>query len=130
MKMRTPLSSVRGLGSAKEGTGHFWHQRVTSMASIPLTLFLVVAFVYLNGASYEEAKAFLGSPVVAVLMVATVITMAYHMCIGVQVVIEDYLHTHGVKVLALLLSRFAHVLVAVASVYAILRIGITVGMAA
>lgn len=122
MKMRTPLSSVRGLGSAKEGTGHFWHQRVTSMASIPLTLFLVVVFVYLNGASYEEAKAFLGSPVVAVLMVATIITMTYHMCIGVQVVIEDYIHNEWAKLLTLMANTFFCFLVALGCIFFVLKL--------
>ena len=130
MSLRSPLSRVLGLGSAKAGTEHWWAQRVSAVALLLLGIWFAVALTQLSLGSYEDVVGFIAAPLNTVLLILLSASLAYHSYLGVQVVIEDYLHTHGVKVLALLLSRFAHVLVAVASVYAILRIGITVGMAA
>jgi succinate dehydrogenase / fumarate reductase membrane anchor subunit len=90
--MRTPLSRARGLGSAKKGTHHFWMQRVTALANIPLTLFLVAALVVHAGADYQTMTAFLGNPFVGVVMLLLVVSAIYHMRLGLQVVIEDYIH--------------------------------------
>ncbi|MBP0573761.1 succinate dehydrogenase, hydrophobic membrane anchor protein, partial [Mycobacterium tuberculosis] len=88
--MRTPLGRVRGLGSAKEGTGHFLAQRLTSIALVPLTFFLVITAVGLVGAPYERVVAVLSSPVVSILLLASLLAGIYHMKIGMQVIVEDY----------------------------------------
>lgn len=124
MSLRTPLGRVLGLGSAKGGTEHWWAQRVSAAALVLLGLWFAVALTGLPLGDHAAVVAFIGAPVNAVLLILLAATLAYHSFLGVQVVIEDYVHAHGSKVLLLTLSRFAHVLLAVASVYAILRIGI------
>lgn len=123
MSMRTPLSRVRGLGSAKDGTEHFWRQRVTAAANVPLAIFLVILFISLVGAPYETVAARLGSPVVAIPLLLAVISMCYHMRIGMQVVIEDYVHGENAKLVALLLNVFFTFAVGALSVFAILKLG-------
>ncbi|MEM8816272.1 MAG: succinate dehydrogenase, hydrophobic membrane anchor protein [Pseudomonadota bacterium] len=125
MSLRSPLSRVLGLGSAKGGTEHWWGQRVSAVALLLLGLWFAVALAHLHVADYADVVAFVAMPLHTVLLILLAATLAYHSYLGVQVVIEDYVHSHGTRVLILMLSRFAHVLVAVVSVYAILRIGIT-----
>ena len=124
MSLRSPLGRVLGLGTAKDGTAHWWGQRVSGAALALLGLWFAVALATMPGFSHAEAVAFIGRPVNAVLLLLLSVTMAYHSLLGVQVVIEDYVHGHGLKILALVLSRFAHVVLAVAAVFAILKIGI------
>jgi succinate dehydrogenase / fumarate reductase membrane anchor subunit len=116
---------VLGLGSAKEGTEHWWSQRISAAALVLLGLWFAVALVRLDVAAYADVVAFIATPLNAVLLILLAATMAYHSWLGVQVVIEDYIHAPTAKIVLLTLSRFLHVLVAVASIYAILRIGIT-----
>lgn len=123
MSLRSPLGNVLGLGSAKDGTGHWWAQRVSGIALVMLGLWFVWSLASLEGLAYGNVVMFIGSPVNAVLLILLCVTVAYHSYLGVQVVIEDYVHAHGLKVASLILSRFAHVVVAVASVYSILSIG-------
>ncbi len=123
MSLRTPLGRVLGLGSAKEGTDHWWGQRVSGVAMALLGLWFAVSLVSLEGLAYGNVIAFIAQPLNGVLMTLLCITVAYHSYLGIQVVIEDYVHGPALKVASLVLSRFAHVLVAVASVYSILRIG-------
>ena len=125
MSLRTPLGRVLGLGSAKDGTEHWWAQRVSAAALVLLGLWFAVALTGLPLADHAAVVGFIGAPLNAVLLILLAATLAYHSFLGVQVVIEDYVHAHGAKVVLLTLSRFAHILLAVASVYAILRIGIT-----
>jgi succinate dehydrogenase / fumarate reductase membrane anchor subunit len=125
MSLRTPLGTVLGLGSAREGTGHFWGQRVSGMGLLIVGLWFVYSMLTLPGFSHAEATTFIGAPLNAVMLLLLVVTLAYHSSLGVQVVIEDYVHAHGVKLAALILSRFAHTFLAVAAVYAIIKIGLS-----
>ncbi|WP_273726358.1 succinate dehydrogenase, hydrophobic membrane anchor protein [Brucella gallinifaecis] len=120
--MRTPLGKVRGLGSAKEGTGHFWFQRMSAVALVPLVLFFIGLVISLHGASYAEVKAVLAQPFTALVMALFVLTGVYHMRLGMQVIIEDYIHGEGLKVLLVMLNTFFTVVVGVACVYAILKL--------
>jgi succinate dehydrogenase / fumarate reductase, membrane anchor subunit len=122
MSMRTPLGKVRGLGSAKDGTEHFWRQRVTALANVPLMLFLIYVVVNLVGASHAEAAAFLKSPLVAILLLAMVISGLVHMRLGMQVIIEDYLPDEGKKVLALIANTFFTGVIGIACVWAIAKV--------
>ena len=124
MSLRSPLGQVLGLGTAKDGTTHWWGQRVSGAALAILGLWFAISLATLPGLHYGEAVAFIGKPVNAVLLLLLTATMAYHSYLGVQVVIEDYVHAHGLKVFSLILSRFAHVFLAVAAVFAILKLGI------
>ena len=120
--MRTPLSRVRGLGSAKKGTEHFFMQRVTALANIPLTLFLVGALVVHAGADYTTMAAFLGNPLVGVVMLLLIVSATYHMKLGLQVVIEDYVHGEATKLLAIIANQFFALTIAVACSLAVLKL--------
>ena len=124
MSLRTPLGQVLGRGSAKDGTGHFFGQRVSGVGLLLLGLWFACSLATLPGFSHAEAIAFIGAPLNGVLLLLLVITLAYHSQLGVQVVIEDYVHGHGMKLASLVISRFAHSFLAVAAVYAIIKIGL------
>ena len=121
MSLKTPLGRVLGLGSAGEGTGHWWSQRVTAAALVPLALWFAASLVFAESLDRTALAAWLASPLNAVLMLLLTGTLIYHSKLGVQVVIEDYVDG-SLKVLALLLSRFVHVFLGVAAFYAILRV--------
>jgi succinate dehydrogenase / fumarate reductase, membrane anchor subunit len=120
--MRTPMRRVRGLGAAHSGTGHFWHQRVTSVAGIPLTIALVVIVTALLGRSHAAVVQILGSPFVAITMLLFVINTAYHMWIGMQEIILDYVHGDILKLVSLMANTFFVFAIALASIYAILKL--------
>lgn len=122
MAMRTPLKNVRHLGSAKEGADHFWKQRVTGVANLVLGIFLVYLIVSLVGADHATVKRTLASPLVAVPLVLLVISSAIHMRLGMQVIIEDYVHGEFRKVMLLMLNSFFAIIVAAASIFAILKL--------
>ena len=122
--MRTPLSRVRGLGSAKTGTRDFWIQRLTAVANVPLALFLIALLVALAGADYVTVRSYLGNPMVAIPMLLLVLSGTWHMRIGMKVILEDYIHNEGPKVVSLALNNFFSAAIAIAGVYAVLKIGI------
>lgn len=124
MSLRTPLGRVLGLGAAKDGTEHWWGQRVSAVALALLGLWFVGSLAGLDSIDYATATAFVAEPLNAVLLLLLCVTMAYHSHLGVQVVVEDYVHAPALKIATLVASRFAHVLAAVLMVYAILRIGL------
>lgn len=122
MKFRAPLANVRGLGSAKEGTQHFYAQRLTAIALVPLSLWFVFRLLSVVGADYETALARLGSPLDTLLLVAFLVATFHHAQLGLQVVIEDYVHTRWLKLAGLVSLKLAAVLLGAASVLAALRI--------
>jgi succinate dehydrogenase / fumarate reductase membrane anchor subunit len=122
MSMRTPLGRVLGFGSAKSGTEDFWLQRLTAIASIPLTIAGLVLVISLTGRSYPGVKQILASPLVAVLLMLFVLANVLHMKIGVQIVIEDYVYDKNTKLTLLMLNIFFAWAIGLACFYAILKI--------
>lgn len=122
--LATDRNRVRGLGSAKAGTKHFWHQRVSAVALIPLTLFFIVTLIKLSGANYQAALGTVGRPFFALVLIGFVLAGAYHMRLGMQVVIEDYIHGEVTKLVLLMFNTFFSAFVALASLYAIVRISL------
>ncbi len=120
--MRTPMGRVRGLGSAKDGFHHWWMQRLTAVALVPLVLWFVVSVAGMAGMDHAAAVAWIGSPAVTVLLVLLIAATFWHAQLGVQVVIEDYVHGEGCKLAALIAVKFAAVLLAVATIVAVLRL--------
>lgn len=122
MKFRTPLSAVRGLGSAKEGTHHFWWQRLTAIALIPLMLWFVTSLVVYTGADYATVVQWVHSPLVSALLLLLIISVFYHAQLGIQVVLEDYVHGEWLKLSTLIAVKFGLLLLGMASAVAVLRI--------
>lgn len=124
MTIQTPLGRVRGLGSAKSGTEHFWHQRLTAAALVPLTLWFVWVVARYAGAPHVDVVAALANPINAALMLLFVVAGLYHMALGLRVVVEDYITVKGAKFALLFLVNFAAFAIAMVSVVAVLRIAI------
>lgn len=123
MSMRTQLSKVRGLGSAKGGTLHFWQQRLTALALVPLVIFFTGLVVVLAGADYATAKEIMASPIVVILFGLFVIAGVMHMRLGMHVVIEDYVHSEGLKVLAIAGNTLVSCAIGFACLFAVLKLG-------
>ena len=122
MSLKTPLGRVAGLGSAKEGTGHWWAQRLTAVALVPLS-FLFVVFVFaFAGADHARTVALMGSPLVAVVMLLFIVAGFYHMKLGMQVVIEDYVQHEGAKTVLLVGLSLGSVALGTAAVFAVLKL--------
>jgi len=123
MSLKSPLGKVLGNGSAKNGTGHWWSQRVTAVGLVVLGLWFAVELISLDSFDYQSMTVFLSSPYNAVLLILLVGTLMYHSMLGVQVVIEDYVHHGSLKVVSLMLIKFAHVLAGALGVFSVLRAG-------
>ena len=122
MSLRSPIGRVLGLGAAKEGFSHWWLQRVTSVALVLLGLWFVFALLRMPTFQYEFVVAWIAMPLNAVLLLLLIGTLVYHSQLGVQVVVEDYVHHHGLKIATMMLLTFAHVAVAALAIFAVLRI--------
>jgi succinate dehydrogenase / fumarate reductase, membrane anchor subunit len=122
MSLRSPLSRVLGLGSAKDGTAHWWAQRVTAVALVPLTLWFVFSLLSLPDFEYETVRTWLSVPITGFLSVLLVGVMSYHSYLGTIVIIEDYVISSGMKVLSLMTLRFLYVLAGGAAMFAIFRV--------
>ena len=125
MSLRTPLGRVLGLGTAKDGTAHFMAQRVSAIALVLLGCWFMYAMFTIESMAYLEVMRFVAAPLNSVLLSLLCVTGAYHSYLGVQVIVEDYVHAHGLKLMSLIASRFVHIFLAIASVYAVLQIGLT-----
>ena len=122
MSLQTDLGKVRGLGSAKEGVRHWWAQRLTALALVPLVLWFVAAIAGLAGADIGPVRAWIAEPVTSVLLVVLIAVTFHHMQLGMQVVIEDYVHVEWLKITSIVLVKFASILLAVAAGFAVLKI--------
>jgi len=121
---RTELARVRGLGAAKEGVHHWWMQRVSAIALVPLTLWFAIAVIGLVGADHAVFVAWVRSPMSAILLVLLLVATFYHAALGLQVVIEDYIHREGMRLAALLIMRFLCIVFAVRGIFAILKMAL------
>ncbi len=122
MSMRSPLGRARGLGSAKSGTQHWWAQRLTALALVPLTIWFVIAMVAATGSDYASARVFIGNPITAVMLILLLVATFHHAQLGLQVVIEDYVHTKPVEIALLLIIKSAAIVLALAAIFAVLSI--------
>lgn len=120
--METPLKQVRGLGPAGSGTEHFWRQRLTAIANVPLALGFIILLLMLLGKDPASARAVLAHPFVAIPMLLFIVSGVIHMKIGMQVIIEDYIHGDGVKLIALALNTFFAIAIGAASAFAVLKL--------
>lgn len=123
--MRTTVRQVRHLGSAKSGTHHVWHMRLTSFALVPLTIGFVWIILSLVGKDYNTVRTALGSPAIAIVMLLFLLTGVYHMMLGMQTIIEDYVHGVHAKTWSLMGNTFFSICVGLACVYAVLRLSFT-----
>ena len=121
-QIRTPLARVRGLGSAKEGTDHFWRQRVTGVANLILVVFAVFLVLRLVGTNYETARDILSSPLVTIALGMLILSGVIHMRLGMQTVIEDYIHAEGLKIVLLMLNTFFAIAVGATCILAVLKL--------
>jgi succinate dehydrogenase / fumarate reductase, membrane anchor subunit len=124
MSLQSPLGKVRGLGSAKEGVSHWWYQRLTAIALAPLSIFFVWLCLRLINADFNEVRATIANPIIAVLLISFLISLYYHGQLGLQVIIEDYIHHRPTEMTLLIVVKFASFLLAIASVLAIARIAL------
>ena len=120
--IRTPLARVRGHGTAKSGTSHFWHQRVTAIANIPLTIAAIIILITLLGRNQAAVAQILGSPAIAIIMLLFLTSITIHMRIGMAVIIEDYVHDESTKLALLMANTFFTIVVGLAAVYGILKL--------
>ena len=121
-RMSTPLSRVRGLGAARSGTEAFWRQRLTAVANVPLTIAFVFIVISLLGRNHAAVVQILGAPLIAVILMLFILSITTHMRIGMQVIIEDYVHEEPMRIILIMLNIFFTYAVALASAYGILKL--------
>jgi len=124
MSIRTPLARVRGLGAAKDGTHHWWLQRVTAVILIPLILWFIISLLSISRADYATFQLWLSNPIRAGLLVTLLVAMFYHASLGMQVIYEDYVRPEGAKIAALLVTQFILFLLGAISVIAVLKVAL------
>jgi succinate dehydrogenase / fumarate reductase membrane anchor subunit len=122
--MRTPLARVKGLGASGHGVEHWWLHRMTAVSNIPLIISFVIIVASLAGSTYEEALAIVSHPLVAIVLILAVLSVTNHMRIGMQLPIEDYVHQKGYKLALLIANNFYAVVIAVACLYAIVKVSL------
>ena len=122
VSMRTPLARAKGLGPAHHGAGHWWIHRMTAVSNVPLVLAFVIIVASLAGRSHAEAVSIVSHPAVAILLLLCIVSVTNHMRMGVQIIIEDYVHDRGWKIAALIANTFYAVVIAVACLWAVLKI--------
>lgn len=121
--LRAPLARARGLGSAKDGFHHWWLQRLTALVMIPLGVWFVLQFIsQLAGAERADVAAWLENPFVAIALVVFLVAMLIHAKLGIQTVLEDYVHTHTRKIVLLLINQFLFIGLAIVSVFAVVKL--------
>jgi succinate dehydrogenase / fumarate reductase, membrane anchor subunit len=125
-RMSTPLARVRGLGAARSGTEHFWHQRLTAIANVPLVIAFVFIAIALLGRNHAAVVQILGSPLIAVILLLFILSITTHMRIGMQVIIEDYVHDEGTKLVLLIGNTFFAIAVGLACAFALLMLSFKV----
>ena len=125
VSMRTPLARVKGLGAAGHGVEHWWLHRVTAVSNVPLVIAFVIIVAALAGSpSYQEAIAVISHPLIAIILILAVISVTNHMRLGMQIIIEDYVHDKGYKIAAVIANTFYAVVIAVACLYGLLKVGL------
>jgi succinate dehydrogenase / fumarate reductase membrane anchor subunit len=122
--MRTPLARAKGLGPAGHGAGHWWIHRMTAVSNIPLVIAFVIIVASLAGRSYEEAILIVSHPLISILLILAVISVTNHMRLGMQIIIEDYVHDRGWKIMALIANNFYAAVIAVACLYGLIKVGL------
>jgi succinate dehydrogenase / fumarate reductase membrane anchor subunit len=124
ISMRTPLARVKGLGAAGHGAEHWWLHRMTAVSNIPLIVAFTIIVANMAGRSYEEAVGIVSHPLIAIVLVLAVISVTNHMRLGMQIIIEDYVHDKGWKIVALIANNFYAVIIAVACLYGLLKVSL------
>jgi len=122
--LRSPLGRARGLGSARAGSGHWWAQRLTAIALVPLTLWFIFAVIHLSGASHQTVIDWLSAPLTLGLMLALIVATFHHLQLGLQIVIEDYVHQEALKTAAVLLVKGLSVMLALVCIVSVMKIGL------
>ncbi len=122
--MRTPLARVKGLGAAGHGAEHLWTHRMTAVSNVPLIVAFTIIVASLAGRSYQEAVGIVSHPLVAIILILAAVSVTTHMRMGVQIIIEDYVHDKGLKIAALIANTFYAVIIAAACLFAILKVGL------
>ena len=124
VSMRTPLARVKGLGASGHGAEHWWLHRMTAVSNVPLIIAFTIIVASMAGRSYEEAVSIVSHPLIAILLILAVVSVTNHMRLGMQIVIEDYVHDKGLKIAALIANNFYAVIIAVACLYRLIKFGL------
>lgn len=124
MSLQSPLAKVLGSGSAKGGTDHWWSQRVTAIALLILGLWFLVSVSLLDGLTYADLHAWASRTINSVMLLLLSVTLAWHSALGIQVVIEDYVHGPFTKIISLIFNKFVHIFLAIAAIFAVLKIAL------